>query len=50
MKESKKGTAHIVSNDAIIGKPYLDIDRVILDGKSQSSVQIREDLTSGEKT
>lgn len=34
MKENKKETAHIVSNDALRDKPYLDIDRVITEGKS----------------
>ncbi|MCM2534193.1 hypothetical protein NDK43_19775 [Neobacillus pocheonensis] len=50
MKDNKKEIAHIVSNDAIVGKPYLDIDRVIQGGKSASAVQMGEDHTSGEKT
>lgn len=27
----------IVSNDAVRGKPYLDIDRVITEGKSETA-------------
>ncbi|WP_275677624.1 hypothetical protein [Neobacillus drentensis] len=34
MQENKKNTVNIVSNDAVVGKPYLDIDRVIPEGKS----------------
>jgi hypothetical protein len=37
MNNSKKDSVHIVSNDAVRGKPYLDIDRVITEGKSNSS-------------
>jgi hypothetical protein len=34
MQENKKDTVNILSHDAIVGKPYLDIDRVIPEGKS----------------
>ncbi|WP_269320616.1 hypothetical protein [Bacillus sp. UNC41MFS5] len=34
MKDNRKENIKIVSNDAIQGKPYLDIDRVITEGKS----------------
>ncbi|MFZ7944893.1 MULTISPECIES: hypothetical protein [Bacillaceae] len=34
MREKKKETVKIVTNEAIIGKPYLDIDRVIIEGRS----------------
>ncbi|GGH75134.1 hypothetical protein GCM10010978_14680 [Compostibacillus humi] len=35
-KNREKPTAKIFSNDALRGKPYLDIDRVIDAGKSKS--------------
>ena len=34
MQENKKDTVNILSHDAVVGKPYLDIDRVIPEGKS----------------
>lgn len=34
MQENKNNNVNIVSNDAVVGKPYLDIDRVIPEGKS----------------
>ncbi|MDQ6597543.1 hypothetical protein [Bacillus salipaludis] len=37
MKKDMNKTVKIVSNDAVVGKPYLDIDRVILEGKSDYS-------------
>jgi len=38
MKDNHKGSIKIVSNDAIKGKPYLDIDRVITEGKAEKRV------------
>ncbi|WP_268870175.1 hypothetical protein [Neobacillus bataviensis] len=43
MKEKKKETIKIVTNEAIRGKPYLDIDRVIMEGKTADKTQNRED-------
>ncbi|MED3563006.1 hypothetical protein [Bacillus xiapuensis] len=37
MKKSERKSVKIVSNEAVVGKPYLDIDRVILEGKSGHS-------------
>jgi hypothetical protein len=34
---NKKQTSKIISNDALRGKPYLDIDRVINEGKNSES-------------
>ncbi|MFJ7727919.1 hypothetical protein ACIQXV_17465 [Neobacillus sp. NPDC097160] len=39
MKEKKKETVKIVTNEAIRGKPYLDIDRVIMEGKTTGLAQ-----------
>ncbi len=36
-------TSTIISNEALRGKPYLDIDRVIRDGKNNNSAQNRND-------
>ncbi|MFC0558428.1 hypothetical protein [Halalkalibacter alkalisediminis] len=37
MADNRKGTVNIITNEAIRGKPYLDIDRVITEeGKSNS--------------
>ncbi|WP_257148619.1 hypothetical protein [Bacillus sp. AFS073361] len=38
MKDDRKGSIKIVSNDAIKGKPYLDIDRVITEGEAKKRV------------
>ncbi|WP_223588858.1 hypothetical protein [Neobacillus bataviensis] len=37
MKDHRKNTVNIVSNEAVRGKPYLDIDRVITESKSEQS-------------
>ncbi|MFK9095096.1 hypothetical protein [Bacillus salipaludis] len=42
MKEKKKDTVKIVTNEAIRGKPYLDIDRVIMEGKTAGLAQNRK--------
>jgi hypothetical protein len=42
MAKDNKEDVNIVSNDAIRGKPYLDIDRVINDGKSNRSDQMNQ--------
>lgn len=44
-KDNKKETVNIVSNDAIRGKPYLDIDRVINEGTTSSSAHLRNERT-----
>ena len=36
-------TSTIISNDALRGKPYLDIDRVITEGKSNHSTHEKKD-------
>lgn len=41
MKDNTKETVNIVSNEALRGKPYLDIDRVITEGKSGYSQKKR---------
>lgn len=43
MNYKKKETVKIVTNQAVRGKPYLDIDRVINEGKTASMVQKGED-------
>ncbi|WML38553.1 hypothetical protein RCG19_15270 [Neobacillus sp. OS1-2] len=43
MKEKKNEKVMIVTNEAIRGKPYLDIDRVILEGKTADSAQKERD-------
>jgi hypothetical protein len=35
--------ATIISNDALCGKPYLDIDRVITEGNPKKSNQSRNE-------
>lgn len=42
MKDNKKEPVNIVSNDAIRGKPNLDIDRLINGGTSSGSVNRRD--------
>jgi len=37
MSDKRKEPGKIVSNEAIVGKPYLDIDRVINEGIRASS-------------
>jgi hypothetical protein len=39
--ENQNGT--IVSNEALRGKPYLDIDRVITEGNTHSSTHHKND-------
>lgn len=39
----------IISNDALRGKPYLDIDRVITEGNRHSSTHHKNDQSSREK-
>jgi hypothetical protein len=34
----------IISNDALRGKPYLDIDRVITEGNPHSSTRLKNDV------
>lgn len=41
MEDNHKENTKIVSNDAIKGKPYLDIDRVITERKSGHSQKER---------
>nr|WP_263324616.1 hypothetical protein [Neobacillus sp. Marseille-Q6967] len=36
MKDKSKDNSTIVSNDALRGKPYLDIDRVITEPRSEN--------------
>lgn len=36
-KDNKEESLHIFSNDAIVGKPFLDIDRVINEGEKGSN-------------
>jgi hypothetical protein len=44
MTKDKNEKVNIVSNDALRGKPYLDIDRVIDERKSGDSVPMSEDV------
>jgi hypothetical protein len=37
LKDHRKNTVNIVSNEAVRGKPYLDIDRVITESKSDQT-------------
>ncbi|MGG1677755.1 hypothetical protein ACIFOT_18625 [Neobacillus sp. NRS-1170] len=37
MKDHRKNTVNIVSNEAVRGKPYLDIDRVITESKTEQA-------------
>lgn len=37
--KTKKETAKIVSNEAVRGKPYLDIDRVLIEGKTKNKME-----------
>jgi hypothetical protein len=46
MKNDKNESVNIISNEAIIGKPYLDIDRVIM--KGQSSISIKNNQKVGD--
>ena len=41
--EKKKETVNIVTNEVLRGKPHLDIDRVIMEGKTAGSAQNRKD-------
>ncbi|MEH7179799.1 hypothetical protein [Neobacillus vireti] len=36
-------TSTIISNDALRGKPYLDIDRVITEGKNRNDLAGNDD-------
>ncbi len=40
---NKIKSSTIISNDALRGKPFLDIDRVITEGKSESAAYQGED-------
>lgn len=44
-EDDKKELVNIISNDAIRGKPYLDIDRVINEGTSSGSAHLRNEST-----
>ncbi|WP_193747695.1 hypothetical protein [Neobacillus niacini] len=46
---SNEQNATIISNDALRGKPYLDIDRVITEGNSNSSTHHRNEQGMKEK-
>jgi hypothetical protein len=39
----KNETSTIISNDALRGKPYLDIDRVITEGKNRNDHEKNDD-------
>lgn len=39
----------IISNDALRGKPYLDIDRVITEGNPKSATHHKNDIGSTEE-
>ncbi|WP_265416648.1 hypothetical protein [Alkalihalobacillus deserti] len=43
MKDNKKETNKFISNEAIRGKPYLDIDRVINEGKTGGALYRKRD-------
>ncbi|MDN3017228.1 hypothetical protein PH210_13600 [Paenibacillus sp. BSR1-1] len=45
MNDHRKNTVNIVSNEAVRGKPYLDIDRVITESKSDH-LEEKDDKTN----
>ncbi|WHY01443.1 hypothetical protein [Neobacillus sp. DY30] len=48
MNSNEENTT-IISNDALRGKPYLDIDRVITEGNPHSSTHHKNDQGSAEE-
>lgn len=42
-KENNEEKINIISNDAVRGKPYLDIDRVINEGGSGGAARMSND-------
>ncbi|MEC1523710.1 hypothetical protein P9D43_17030 [Neobacillus niacini] len=48
MNNNEENTT-IISNDALRGKPYLDIDRVITEGNARGSIYHNNDQGSTEE-